>query len=373
MLLLPPHSATAHGGLTTPLPRNSFNRPLNTTGRQALPPFYSNYYDDGCLVGCDNCRHHGAMITNTSMIPWGPPENVGCTVNGVPVGPGLRNLSLPGANTLPDYARTWNRLGEKINANPILGDWQHFQPWRAPGAARIRNPCGLLCDHCTDPDDPSRPILTNGSSLPSLTTPTTRWTAGGVAEVGWALMVNHGGGYQYRVCKKGRAMTERCFQASALAFVDNVTTIRHVDGSAGDFTIPAVDVGGDAVVPKGSTWRRDPIPACACDAGLDCRHAGSARGRSLQWLDAFLMPYSNATTGPPGCQHGTMFEPPWPQGYGYMAERTDQGGGRSPRFDYEMVDRVKVPAEAGAYLLSWRWDTEQKSQVWSSCADILVV
>jgi hypothetical protein len=69
------------------------------------------------------------------MNPWGPPINVGCTVGGKPVGPGVFNISLPGADTLPDYARTWNRLGDKINANPLLGDWQKFQPWRAPGAA----------------------------------------------------------------------------------------------------------------------------------------------------------------------------------------------------------------------------------------------
>ena len=68
-----------------------------------------------------------------------------------------------------------------------------------------------------------------------------------------------------------------------------------------------------------------------------------------------------------------MFEPPWPTGYGYIAERADEGGGRSPKFDYEMVDRVRVPEETGEYMLSWRWDTEQKSQVWSSCADIEVV
>ena len=68
-----------------------------------------------------------------------------------------------------------------------------------------------------------------------------------------------------------------------------------------------------------------------------------------------------------------MFEPPWPTGYGHIAERADEGGGRSPKFDYEMVDRVRVPEEKGEFMLSWRWDTEQKSQVWSSCADIEVL
>ena len=140
-----------------------------------------------------------------------------------------------------------------------------------------------------------------------------------------------------------------------------------------DFNITAVDVSGTAVVPSGSTWRRDPVPACACDSGANCRHSDSARGESLKWLPAFFVPYSNTTDGPPGCQHGTMFDPPWPTGYGYMAERVDQAGGKSPTFDYEIVDRVRVPEEPGEYLLSWRWDTEQKSQVWSACADITIV
>ena len=35
-------------------------------------------------------------------------------------------------------------------------------------------------------------------------------------------------------------------------------------------------------------------------------------------------------------------------------QRIDVGGGRTPRFDYELVDRVRVPAVTGDYLLSWR-------------------
>jgi hypothetical protein len=322
------------------------------------------------------------------MNPWGPPINVGCTVNGVPVGPGMYNITLPGADTLPDYARTWNRLGDKINANPKIGDWQRFQPWRAPGAAAIQDPCGILCDHCKDPDDPSRPQLFNGSDLPPLKTPPTEWKAGGIASAGWSLMVNHGGGCaspislsspfaaradslsfchldQYRLCKKGNKMTEDCFRAGALDFADNVTTIRYTDGSAPEFTIPVVDVR-EGVVPKGSTWRRDPIPACACDGGCSCHwdpngQSGRDPRQSYPWLPAFNVPYSNNTDGPPGCKHGTMFAPPWPQGYGYESERPDYApktgppGAKSPAFNYEMVDKLKVPEEKGAYVLSWRW------------------
>ena len=153
------------------------------------------------MPGCDECQHHGVMDgtdvgpygkeTHTTNI-WAAPSNVQCKVNGKLVGPGVYNITLPGADTLPNYARTWNRDGDKINANPLIGDWGRFQPWRAPGASKILNPCGLLCDHCHDSDDPSRPTLTNGTDLPPLKSPPTKWTAGGVAEVGWGLAVNHG-------------------------------------------------------------------------------------------------------------------------------------------------------------------------------------
>ena len=45
----------------------------------------------------------------------------------------------------------------------------------------------------------------------------------------------------------------------------------------------------------------------------------------------------------PGCRHGTMFEPPWPQGYGHIAERGDEGGGVTPKFDYELAVGARQP------------------------------
>jgi hypothetical protein len=127
-----------------------------------------------------------------------------------------------------------------------------------------------------------------------------------------------GGGYQYRFCKKGQPMTEACFQQGVLEFATKTTTIRYTDGSAPEFSIPSMDVT-EGVVPAGSTWRRDPIPACGCDSGCSCRHDSpggrGGRGQAMEaWMVAFNVPYSNRTDGPPGCRHGTMFEPPWPQG-----------------------------------------------------------
>eukprot|EP01047_Picozoa_sp_COSAG01_P033876 COSAG01_NODE_2514_length_7530_cov_192.547302_4_plen_242_part_00 len=201
--------AHSHGGMTTPLPRNSFNKPLNPSFPSKFGDM-TNYYDDGCVPGCDSCLHHGATgaypsgVDGCQLLPggcfygddnvsnmWAAPYNVRCTVNGRRVGRGVDNVTVPGSNTLPDYARTWNRNATDVNVNPLIeGDWGKFQPWRAPGASKILDPCGLLCDHCHDSDDPSRPPLFNGSSLPPLKAPPTQWKAGGQAEVGWALAVN---------------------------------------------------------------------------------------------------------------------------------------------------------------------------------------
>ena len=46
----------------------------------------------------------------------------------------------------------------------------------------------------------------------------TVWKAGGVAEVVWQIGANHGGGYAYRLCPLGEALTEACFQDHPLPF-----------------------------------------------------------------------------------------------------------------------------------------------------------
>ena len=44
-------------------------------------------------------------------------------------------------------------------------------------------------------------------------------------------------------------------------------------------------------------------------------------------------------------------------------------------WDWSVVDKVAVPAglDAGHYLLSWRWDCEESTQVWQNCADIAII
>merc|ERR1719421_1530849 len=82
----------------------------------------------------------------------------------------------------------------------------------------------------------------------------TVWTAGKNAEVMFAIVVNHGGGYQYRLCPKGGKIDEQCFQSNPLTFATQKHIIRYSDGSRTDFKIPAVDVT-KGVKPTGAAWR----------------------------------------------------------------------------------------------------------------------
>merc|ERR1712217_768133 len=40
----------------------------------------------------------------------------------------------------------------------------------------------------------------------------------------------------------------------------------------------------------------------------------------------------------------------------------------------EIVDTVRVPAtlKPGPYVVQWRWDCEESSQIWLNCADVTV-
>ena len=160
-----------------------------------------------------------------------------------------------------------------------------------------------------------------------------------MAEVAWAIQANHGGGYQYRLCKKSEKPTEECFQVSArvlkdglcrgwlclqhvrvvaqrtpLEYVGSTTTIRMENHqSQPDFEIPAMDTT-IGTSPPGSAWRRNPIPACNCDLGEEAGPTQCGSG-----LGDGTVPYEidpQAPTKTPRCPTGVQFPPAWPEGYG---------------------------------------------------------
>jgi len=187
--------------------------------------------------------------------------------------------------------------------------------------------------------------------------PPTFWPAGGTAVVSSGLSVNHGGGYQYRLCPRSGKdpPSEECFQAHPLAFAKNYSVIHFEDDSKDDITIPAMDVT-KGVVPAGFAWRRDPIPACNCDLNDSCGERDASGNISAENL-----PYDNDTRYGPQCPTGVQFPPPCEGCFGW------------DEFGFSIVDEVVVPSEPGAYVLSWRWDCEQSPQVWNNCADVVVI
>jgi len=164
------------------------------------------------------------------------------------------------------------------------------------------------------------------------------WEIGREVEVAWGIEANHGGGYQYRLCRKlpgqkNSDLTEECFQSNPLPFVGETQWLQYGPNESNRAEIMArrTSIG---TVPEGSQWTRNPIPACN---NGDC---------------------SDPQFPPPDVP--STF--PTPVGF---------KGLNGPLDGWHIVDKVHVPnLEPGAYVLSWRWDCEQSAQVWSNCADV---
>merc|ERR1712096_158833 len=155
-------------------------------------------------------------------------------------------------------------------------------------------------------------------------------------------------------------LTEECFQQHVLPFIGEKQWLQYGNGvdTNNRKEIPAVQVGGDKVVPAGSIWRRNPIPPCNTPV------AGGA-------IHTFT-----ACTGP-------TFEPPVKDAWGFGPGACGSGlpltgcnkkTFAKQNFEFGIVDKVKVPdVSPGDYVISFRWDSEQTPQVWNSCADVTIV
>jgi len=327
--------AAGHGVMYEPPARNgggsSFLLPA-CAGGSCL------WFNQGCTMGCSKCTGKGTVYPDV---------------------PDCKDHAEPTVNSKD--LRTWN-------LNNLLGDYTKHHPWRFPGSAPVENPCGIAGGWYTKGQignggdaPPGVPQGTSGSAIPKLLEQTI-WVAGTTVEVAWGITANHGGGYQYRLCPATEKPTEECFQKMPLEFVGDVQWIQQNMGmNVNNRTqIPAKTVSGNLVIPANSTWRRNPIPACNT-------------------------PITGGALDSP-CP-GPVFKSPIPGGvgeaYGFgggMCQSTVPGASCSPakfkqeNFDFGVVDQVRVPSNipAGDYYLSFRWDSEQTPQVWSSCADVTI-
>ena len=164
-------------------------------------------------------------------------------------------------------------------------------------------------------------------------------------------------------------LSEDCFARTALDFVRGTQALEwRASGARMLVTDPQyIDEG---VIPVGGTWARNPVPVIV-GHGEPYSGCSNATGN--------LTSAVNATNGA-----GLLcrqFEPPcagddsWATIPG-AKDVTDVSGRCSGAWvDGVIVDNVTVPSSLapGRYVLGFRWDAEQTSQVWSSCADVLLV
>lgn len=155
--------------------------------------------------------------------------------------------------------------------------WTQWHPWRAPGSTPPLDPCGVAGGARTNMSfraggfgpQTGYPQGFNGSQLPVIPREQRRvWRRGYRANVSWASVANHAGGYTYSLCPADRELSEECFDQLPLQFVDNTSTLRYMflqeDGTIGpnrtEVVIPAHRVSR-GVLPEGSMWSKNPIPA----------------------------------------------------------------------------------------------------------------
>lgn len=329
---------------TSPLcPMPDARAPMTAAGRiTAANAQACFYFSNGCST---NCLCDG--------ISRGPIPNLPCSdPNPNSTEPCARkrnvcNAGPPPQGTIPDVARTVNRAPSQGDAD----DWYQYSPWRAPGSAVVRNPCGVAGGGLVDErrfgisyvNTTNAHFGTDGTALPRRTdVGTTVWHAGDVVEVSWVLTANHGGGYYYRLCKlpeNGLPVTEECFQQTPLKFVGR-TALRWDGDDATKEYIDNIFVQ-QGTTPAGSEWAMNPIP----------RNDTAQTGASFA-------PLCNETCT--GCEGG-----PCPG-----CRCTGEWG--VPNL--EIVDNVALPWElpTGEYVIGWRWDCEESNQVWQNCADVRI-
>lgn len=347
-----------HGSLTIPQTRNAIDRfaPQWLGGYPALPDFPGTgrwgrpnetcgTRPWSCQEGCSCSNGTEPCDVGQSCFWFSSGATIGCDK---PDGDGRRDgapcrcAQCANATLNKPEWRTTNRHAVAGSKD----DWTKFNPWRSPGLAPIFDSCGMAGGGPVAGVESGEYNTTRyakqgdvGSRLPPSPTGVV-WTAGALATTAWYIRANHGGGYQFRLCKLGEPLTEECFMKTPLAF-EGKQTLKWSDGHTEEIEGTYVDEG---VLPKGSTWAMNPLPEHPTD------------------------------DFPPPCKAGTSPRVKAPMAVGQYGYDAGPCAGDWPT-KVMIMDNVRVPAdlEPGEYVLSWRWDCELTAQVWNACSDITIV
>jgi len=314
------------------------------TGRWGLPNETCGTRPPSCQEGCSCSNGTAACDVGQSCFWFASGATIGCDK---PDGDGRRDgapcrCAQCANSTLNDPKwRTGNR--KAVAGSPE--DWTRFNPWRAPGTAPIFDACGMAGGGPVAGVESGEYNATRfakqgdlGSELPEAPTGTV-WKAGGLGQTGWYIRANHGGGYAFRLCPKGEALTEACFNRIHLDF-EGPQVLRWDDGTTEEIDGTYVAEG---TFPPRSMWAMNPLPD--------------------QPTDEF----------PPPCKAGTTPPVRAPMAVGQYGFNPGPCAGNWPT-TVNIMDTVRVPAHLppGEYVLGWRWDAELTAQVWSACADITI-
>jgi len=408
MLLLFPAVVVGHGAVSHPAPRQSVDGAL-APWSGAVPPYPIPFdapnwcavpdaasadprrlsgrngqacfwFNNGCDIGCDRCdgvtgQKIPCCADRFSFNGTGDPPSwggEGLVVDAAYVAKFNRSALRPKFVRYPERKATVcdPRL-RTLNVEAECGspaDFWYYAPWRSPGIAPLTDSCGtaggVLPGQRAGAAGADYVNTTNavvgdrGSTLPPLREGgQALWTAGEDVEVAWVQKAWHGGGYSYRLCPAGATLDEECFQKTPLDFAGN-SSLRW-GGAGGEqlfFNSSArgwqVSVG---TTPAGSMWRKCPLPR----GPWGWRRSGPSFEPVCEESDACkaLHDHGPVCLGPD--------EP-------CACRCSGDGVGDLPQL--EIVDKVTLPRTlpAGDYVLGWRWDCEESTQIWTSCSDVTI-
>eukprot|EP00038_Savillea_parva_P031980 m.92554 g.92554 ORF g.92554 m.92554 type:complete len:391 (-) comp9961_c0_seq3:1265-2437(-) len=378
LALLTEHAA-GHASLIMPVPRNAVDNDPGTPwsgGQHPATGWMQPYtcactngseptcnsgqacfwFSQGCTIGCSKCDGQGARIPNWDHCPN---ESIRPTVND------------------PRYLT--------MNQNATPGSPQDifkFNPWRAPGRAPVFDPCGKAggSDSMSfNAGAYNTTIYAKQGDLGSVVLKPrpsgTVWKRGAVEKARWEYTASHGGGYQYRLCPANKPLTEDCFKAMPLRFAEphQHTVV---------FAARTVDINA-TVVPHSVTgtgdWMKNPIPSFASDY-VACDYVVPP-GNHCDWKCPGCGPPTYAADSACPCQCAEKYPQYFPSGHAYVGSDKNwfDNPPNLPNFagtyrEYSIEDSIVIPSDipAGDYVLGWRWDCEQTTQIWANCADITI-
>jgi len=338
----------------------------NLTGRNGQACFW---FSNGCDISCDECDGDTGQKVQPRFIYSGPKgKNTGWTGKDIIPDPhhkqpggGLNARSI--CKNPKRNATICDPNHRTVNTNAECGgpeDYYYYAPWRYPGSAPVIDSCGVAGGRLpgqgsgsagADYRNTSNAKLGDkGSKLPPRPSGTV-WKAGTSVEVSWTVKAYHGGGYSYRLCPANDTLglTEACFQKYPLKFNHSRRSSLRWGGVEGkQIWFDAVYVS-DGTHPVGSEWAKMPIPA-------------GPWGYVLH--GATFLPMCQE---PAECVAAVDKNPPF-----MTCQCSGDGIGDIPTL--EIIDYVELPASLnqGDWVLSWRWDCEESTQVWNSCSDVTI-